>query len=148
MVDKNTPIAPDIVGLLEGISTTRAIRRYLDEPIPDEVLRDIMFAATRAPSGSNRQPFRFIVLADSEIAQQAKTLIATGAQKVWNHKRTDDAPQRQAADGRHHPEHRIVLIAEAEAANGKRLDDPGHMYFARPIEQDEGEDGEQPPVAK
>ena len=45
MVDKNTPVAPDIVGLLEGISTTRAIRRYLDEPIPDEVLRDIMFAA-------------------------------------------------------------------------------------------------------
>ena len=80
MVDKNTPVAPDIVGLLEGISTTRAIRRYLDEPIPDEVLRDIMFAATRAPSGSNRQPFRLIVLADSDIAQQAKTLIATGAQ--------------------------------------------------------------------
>ena len=94
MVDKNTPVAPDIVGLLEGISTTRAIRRYLDEPIPDEVLRDIMFAATRAPSGSNRQPFRFIVLADSEIAQQAKTLIATGAQKVWNYKRTDDGYEK------------------------------------------------------
>jgi nitroreductase len=78
------------VGLLEGLATTRAIRRYLDEPIPEEALRDILFAATRAPSGSNRQPFRFIVLTDSDIAQQAKKLIAVGAQKVWNHKRTND----------------------------------------------------------
>ena len=80
----------DPVGLLEGIATTRAIRRYLDEPIPEEVLRDILFAATRAPSGSNRQPFRFIVLTDSDIAQHAKSLIAVGAQKVWNYKRTND----------------------------------------------------------
>ena len=63
------------VSLLEGLATTRSILRYTNEPIPEDALRDIMFAATRAPSGSNRQPFRFIVLADSEIAQQAKTLI-------------------------------------------------------------------------
>ena len=90
MVDNNTPMSADTVGLLEGLTTTRAIRRYLNEPVPDHVLRDIMFAATRAPSGSNRQPFRFIVLTDSEKAVQAKQLIATGAQKLWNHKRTDD----------------------------------------------------------
>ena len=54
MLDE-TRIAEDQVGLLEGLVTTRAIRRYLDEPIPDAVLRDILFAATRAPSGSNRQ---------------------------------------------------------------------------------------------
>jgi nitroreductase len=90
MVDNNTPMSADTVGLLEGLTTTRAIRRYLNEPVPDHVLRDIMFAATRAPSGSNRQPFRFIVLTDSEKAVQAKQLIATGAQKLWNHKRTAD----------------------------------------------------------
>ena len=90
MLDDTTPIRPDTVGLLEGLTTTRAIRRYLNEPVPDEVLRDIMFAATRAPSGSNRQPFRFIVLTDSEKALQAKKLIAIGAQKLWNQKRTSD----------------------------------------------------------
>ena len=90
MLDDATPMSTDTVGLLEGLTTTRAIRRYLDEPVPDDVLRDIMFAATRAPSGSNRQPFRFIVLTDSDKALQAKTLIATGAQKLWNHKRTTD----------------------------------------------------------
>ena len=94
MVDENTPLSPDSVGLLEGLHTTRAIRRYLNEPIPDTVLRDIMFAATRAPSGSNRQPFRFIVLADSPVARQAKLLMAEGAQKVWDHKRTTEGYEK------------------------------------------------------
>lgn len=80
----------DTVGLLEGLSTTRAIRRYLPEPIPDNVLRDIMFAATRAPSGSNRQPFRFMVFTDSERAREVKKLIARGAQTLWNDKRKTD----------------------------------------------------------
>ena len=84
------PLAPDTVGLLEGLTTTRSIRRYLDEPVPDDVLRDIMFAATRAPSGSNRQPFRFMVLTDSERAREAKLLVARGAQKIWGSKRATD----------------------------------------------------------
>ncbi|MFM8356518.1 MAG: nitroreductase family protein, partial [Gammaproteobacteria bacterium] len=65
---REQPVAPDTVGLLEGLGTTRAIRRYRDEPIPAAALRDILFAATRAPSGSNRQPFRFVVLTDSPTA--------------------------------------------------------------------------------
>ena len=85
-----TPVPPDSVGLFEGLSTTRAIRRYVNEPVPENVLRDILFGATRAPSGSNRQPFRFIVLTDSSTALQAKTLIAGGAQKLWSHKKSND----------------------------------------------------------
>ena len=65
----------DRVELLEGIRTTRAIRRYRPEPVPDDVLRDILFAATRAPSGSNRQPFRFMVFTDSPRAREVKELI-------------------------------------------------------------------------
>lgn len=80
----------DEVGLLEGIATTRAIRRYRDEPVPDDVLRDVLFAATRAPSGSNRQPFRFMVLTDSDRAREAKRLIAEGARRIWGSKRETD----------------------------------------------------------
>lgn len=85
-----TPLPADTVGLLEGLASTRAIRRYRDEPVPPEVLRAILFAATRAPSGSNRQPYRFIVLTDGPKAQQAKALIAQGAQRAWGGKRTND----------------------------------------------------------
>jgi nitroreductase len=86
----NTALPTDTVGLLEGLTTTRAIRRYRDEPVPPEALRAMLFAATRAPSGSNRQPFRFIVLTDGPKARQAKELIATGARQVWSGKRSND----------------------------------------------------------
>ena len=44
----------EVLGLLEGIAPTRAIRRFTPEPVPDEALATMLFAATRAPSGSNR----------------------------------------------------------------------------------------------
>ena len=90
MTDQNLPLAADTVGLLEGLTTTRAIRRYTDEPIPEHALRDIMFAATRAPSGSNRQPFRFLVFTDSERSREVKRIVAKGARAIWGGKRTND----------------------------------------------------------
>ena len=84
------PLPSDTVGLLEGLTTTRAIRRYRDEPVPPETLRAILFAATRAPSGSNRQPFRFLVLTDGPNALEAKKLIGDAARRVWRAKRQSD----------------------------------------------------------
>jgi nitroreductase len=84
------PADEEPVGLYQGLLSTRAIRRYRDEPIPDEALRDILFAATRAPSGSNRQPFRFIVLSTGEVAAEAKRLIGVDARRFWEEKRAAD----------------------------------------------------------
>src|SRR4030088_2251508 len=36
------PPPGDVVGLLEGMATTRAIRRYQDQPVPEEALRAIL----------------------------------------------------------------------------------------------------------
>lgn len=87
---EETPLPADTVGLLEGLTTTRSIRRYTDDPVPDHVLRDIMFAATRAPSGSNRQPFRFVVLKDGPMAAKAKAIIGRGARAAWTAKRENE----------------------------------------------------------
>src|SRR5215470_15486912 len=84
------PLPADSVGLLEGLATTRAIRRYRDEPVPREALRAMLFAATRGPSGSNRQPFRFLVLADGPNARAAKKLIGEAARRIWSAKRAAD----------------------------------------------------------
>ena len=81
----------DDVSLYEGLLTTRAIRRYTDEPVPDEALRDILFAATRAPSGSNRQPFRFVVLTDGRGGRRRPSASsAPGARRFWAAKREAD----------------------------------------------------------
>lgn len=93
------PVSQSAISLLDGLATTRAIRRYTDEQIPHQHLRDILYCATRAPSGSNRQPFRFLVLTEGEQAQQAKALIASSAQDIWAAKeQADGYDQGSGAD--------------------------------------------------
>lgn len=76
--------------LLEGMATTRAIRRYTDEPVDEADLASILWHASRAPSGSNRQPFRFLVLRDGPKAQEAKGLLGRSFREMWAAKRAED----------------------------------------------------------
>lgn len=84
------PAERDVPDLLEGLATTRAIRRYTDDPVPDEDLATILWHAGRAPSGSNRQPFRFLVLRDGPNAVTAKALLGDAFRAGWNAKREVD----------------------------------------------------------
>ena len=54
------------VPLLEGIRTTRAIRRLRPDPVPLALVRKVCEAGTFAPSGGNRQPWKFIAVLDAE----------------------------------------------------------------------------------
>jgi nitroreductase len=54
------------VPLLEGIRTTRAIRRLKPDPVPRELIRKVCEAGTFAPSGGNRQPWIFVAVDDPE----------------------------------------------------------------------------------
>ena len=76
--------------LLDGLATTRAIRRLRPDPIPEEDLAKILFGATRAPSGSNRQPFRFLVLRDGARATAAKALLGDAFRRGWSSKAGTD----------------------------------------------------------
>ncbi len=48
------------------IRTRRSIRSFRTDNIEDQVLNRVLDAARVAPSGSNRQPWRFIVVKDRE----------------------------------------------------------------------------------
>ena len=50
----------------EALYTQRAIRRWKDEPVPEELIWRVIEAGTKAPSGSNLQPWRFIVIQEAE----------------------------------------------------------------------------------
>ncbi len=116
-METNSPLPSDTVGLLEGLCTTRAIRRYRDEPVPEHVLRDILFAATRAPSGSNRQPFRFLVLVDGPKAAEAKRLIATAARQAWGTKRAADGYDQGSGVDRNSPKAALARTMESYVDN-------------------------------
>jgi nitroreductase len=65
--------------LLEGIMTTRAIRRYTDEPVTDDEIWTCLRAAVQAPSGGNIQPYQFLVVRDTDT----KSRIAAVYQRAW-----------------------------------------------------------------
>ncbi len=50
--------------LLEGIRTTRAIRRLKPDPVPKALIRKVCEAGTFAPSGGNRQPWQFVAVTE------------------------------------------------------------------------------------
>ena len=55
---------------LEAIRTRKSIRKFLEKEIPLDVIRTILEAGIRAPSGGNRQPWRFVVVTDREKIRQ------------------------------------------------------------------------------
>jgi nitroreductase len=56
-----------LLALLKG---RRSIRRYRPDPVPDEMVEQLLEAGRWAPSASNRQPWAFIVVRDETIRQQ------------------------------------------------------------------------------
>ncbi len=48
--------------IYEAIAKRRSIRKYKDKPVPRDLIEKVLGAAIRAPSGSNRQPWHFVVL--------------------------------------------------------------------------------------
>lgn len=54
---------------LEAIRTRKSIRNFLDNPVPLDLIRQILEAGARAPSGGNKQPWRFVVVTDRKKIQ-------------------------------------------------------------------------------
>jgi nitroreductase len=61
---------PSPQSLLNLLKTRRSIRRYRPDPVPDEMVEQLLEAGRWAPSASNRQPWEFIVVRDEAIRRQ------------------------------------------------------------------------------
>jgi len=70
----------NILDVFEAIKTRRSIRKYLQEPIPDDKLEMIFEAARLAPSAGNHQPWRFVVVQD---ANRKKALTAAANSQTF-----------------------------------------------------------------
>ena len=54
----------------EAIKSRYSVRSYLNKPVEQEKLDRILDAARLAPSGSNRQPWKFVVVRDAETRKK------------------------------------------------------------------------------
>ncbi|MFZ5884793.1 MAG: nitroreductase family protein [Chloroflexota bacterium] len=55
------------MNVLDAIRTKRAVRKFKDEPLPDDVVRTILNAGRRSQSSKNEQAWQFIAIRDKSI---------------------------------------------------------------------------------
>ena len=71
-----TPAVGEDAPLFDVMATMRAMRRLKPDPVPDELLEQLVEAATWAPSGSNLQSYEFVVVTDREVMGRLSRLWA------------------------------------------------------------------------
>ncbi len=64
--------AEPVASFFEILYTTRALRRLKPDPVPDDVLFQLIDAAIRAPSGQNAQDWRFIIVTDPALKRTCR----------------------------------------------------------------------------
>jgi len=71
--------------LTEIIRKRRSVRRYREEPVPEELLRELLELACWAPSAENEQPWYFVALTRSEELQRLQQTMEQVAEDMKGH---------------------------------------------------------------
>ena len=61
---------------MKTILKRRSVRSFLDKPISEEILKDLVNAAMHAPSGMCRKTWQFTVVSNKEIIERLTNIIA------------------------------------------------------------------------
>ena len=87
------------LGIYEAMKTLRAVRKLRPDPIPDDVLRRVLEAATWAPTGGNRQPWRIVLVKDRAKKQRLGELYSR-SWKAYTGNYYSAIPQNLPAEAR------------------------------------------------
>ncbi len=76
---------------LNEMKSRRSVRHFSNKPIPLVVIKNIIMTASSAPSGANKQPWKFVIVQDVEIKRkiriaaekEEKEFYANRASKAW-----------------------------------------------------------------
>ncbi|WP_424357463.1 nitroreductase family protein [Methanocella sp. MCL-LM] len=78
--------------VLSNIYSRRSIRNFTPEPVPDEIIEEIIKAGTYAPSAVNKQPWRFVIVKNRELIHRYAEQAKKGWLKLYQ---GSDDPERQ-----------------------------------------------------
>ena len=67
------------------MGTRRTVRQFSSREVPRELIESALRVASRAPSGANQQPWRFVVVLDPEKKRQIR--VAAEAEERDNYER-------------------------------------------------------------
>ena len=80
---------------LDAIAARRSIRKFKDSPLPDETIQAILTAGIQAPSGKNRQPWRFVIVQGERRAEMLR-LMRQGIAKAKNQEESPGSSEGSA----------------------------------------------------
>ncbi len=67
-----TPALQAAEAFRQVMQQRRSVRDFADTPVPRDVIESIVAAATTAPSGANKQPWRFVCVADPQLKRRIR----------------------------------------------------------------------------
>jgi nitroreductase len=73
----------------EIMNQRRTVRHFSDRPVPREVIENIILAAGTAPSGANKQPWRFVAVQDPAIKKEIREA-AEAEEREFYHRRANE----------------------------------------------------------
>lgn len=76
--DENAPLADEATIVDEAIVSRRSVRAFLSDPVDDATIRDILEVASRAPSGTNMQPWRVYVIKGETKERLSRAILDSG----------------------------------------------------------------------
>lgn len=68
---------------LERMRQRRSVRHFSDQPVPREVIENIILTAGTAPSGANKQPWRFVAVQDAAIKREIRVAAEAEEQEFY-----------------------------------------------------------------
>ena len=120
----------------EAVDRRTSVRAFLSEPVPGEVVRDILGRALRAPSGGNLQPWRLHALAGAPLAEFRTLMRARLAETAASGSLSGEGAEYAVYPESLHEPYRSRRFAVGEAMYARlgvdRLDRSGRLlWFAR-----------------
>ncbi len=68
----------------------RSVRDFSDQPVPKEVLENILMTASTAPSGAHKQPWTFCLISNTELKSRLRELAEQEEKKSYDGRMSDD----------------------------------------------------------
>lgn len=76
--DERSVDAEAIAAVDHAITSRRSVRAFLPDPVDERVLRDILRVASRAPSGTNMQPWKVYVTTGEAKERLSQAILSSG----------------------------------------------------------------------
>ena len=76
--------------LMREMLNRRSIRDFSSEKIPEMVIKNVLKTAMAAPSGANKQPWKFVVVKDENIKKKIRIAAEKEEKKFYEHRATEE----------------------------------------------------------